>query len=66
MPGKLFATFESTIEPNEHPDLQGAGRPTSNEWHAPFTNGDVEVIGAFPADIDGVYFRTVPTNPNAY
>ena len=58
MPAKLVATIKSTIEPNEHPYMQGAWRPTYNEWDATFASGDVEVIGTIPADIDGVYVRT--------
>ncbi len=58
MPAKLVETIKSTIGPNDHPYLQGAWRPTYNEWDATFASGDVEVIGTIPADIDGVYVRT--------
>ena len=37
---------------------RGAWRPTYNEWNAVLANGDVEVIGTIPTDIDGVYVRT--------
>ncbi len=58
MPAKLVETIKSTVEPNDHPYLQGAWRPTYNEWDATFASGDVEVIGTIPADIDGVYVRS--------
>ena len=58
MPAKLVETIKSTIEPNDHPYLQGAWRPSYNEWEATFASGDVEVIGTIPPDIDGVYVRT--------
>ena len=58
MPAKLVETIKSTIEPNDHPYLQGAWQPTYNEWDASFAGGDALVIGTIPADIDGVYVRT--------
>ena len=58
MPVQLVETIKSTIQPAENPYLKGAWRPTHNEWNAAFANGDVEVIGTIPDDIDGVYVRT--------
>lgn len=58
MTAELVETIQSTIQPNDHPYMQGAWRPTFNEWNAIFANGDAEVIGTIPADIDGVYVRT--------
>jgi carotenoid cleavage dioxygenase-like enzyme len=58
MTALLVETVQSTLEPSENPYLQGAWRPTFNEWNALFANGDVEVIGAIPDDIEGVYVRT--------
>ena len=58
MPAKLVERIKSTVEPNDHPYLQGAWQPTYNEWDASFAGGDALVIGTIPADIDGVYVRT--------
>ncbi len=55
---ELVETIKSTIQSTENPYLKGAWRPTHNEWNAAFANGDVEVIGTIPDDIDGVYVRT--------
>ena len=48
----------STIQANEHPYLKGAWTPQMSEFNAQFANGDVEVIGVIPNDLDGVYVRT--------
>ena len=58
MTAQLVETIETTIQPNDHPYMKGAWRPTYNEWNAIFANGDAEVIGNIPTDIDGVYVRT--------
>ncbi|WP_336987097.1 carotenoid oxygenase family protein [Altererythrobacter aquiaggeris] len=58
MPVELIETIRSTIQPNDHPYMKGAWRPTHNEWNASYKDGDVEVIGQIPKDIDGVYVRT--------
>lgn len=50
---ELVETIASTIEPNDHPYMNGAWRPTYREFNA----ADMEVIGSIPADIDGVYVR---------
>jgi carotenoid cleavage dioxygenase-like enzyme len=55
---ELVETIKSTIQPTENPYLKGAWRPTYNEWNAAFANGDAQVIGTIPDDIDGVYVRT--------
>ena len=49
-----IATVTSTIKANDHPYMNGAWRPTYTEYNAT----DLEVIGAIPRDIDGVYVRT--------
>ena len=58
MTAQLVDTIETTIQPNDHPYMQGAWRPTYNEWNAIFANGDAEVVGNIPTDINGVYVRT--------
>ena len=58
MSAQLVETIQTTLQPSDNPYLQGAWRPTHNEWDALFANGDAEVIGTIPDDIDGVYVRT--------
>lgn len=58
MTAKLVETIVSTLQPSDHPYMQGAWRPTYNEWNAIFANGDATVIGEIPKDIEGVYVRT--------
>ncbi|HAU22161.1 MAG TPA: apocarotenoid-15,15'-oxygenase [Erythrobacter sp.] len=58
MPAELAETVKSTIQSFDHPYMQGAWRPTFNEWNATYESGDAEVIGEIPTDIDGVYVRT--------
>lgn len=58
MTAQLVDTIRTTVQPNDHPYMKGAWRPTYNEWNAVFANGEVEVIGTIPTDIDGVYVRT--------
>lgn len=58
MTAQLVGTIRSTLRNTDHPYMQGAWRPTFNEWNALFANGDAEVIGTIPDDIDGVYIRT--------
>lgn len=53
MPVELVNRVASTIQPNEHPYLNGAWTPQ----HEEFNGSDLEVVGAIPADIDGVYVR---------
>lgn len=58
MTAQLVETVRSTLQSTDRPYMQGAWRPTFNEWNAIFANGDAEVIGTIPDDIDGVYVRT--------
>ena len=58
MSAQLAATIPSTLQPSSNPYLGGAWRPTFNEWDALYANGDLEVIGEIPRDLDGVYVRT--------
>lgn len=51
---ELVETVRSTLETRDHPYMQGAWRPTYNEYNAT----EMEVIGTIPNDIDGVYIRT--------
>ena len=55
---ELVGKVRSTLKSTDHPYMQGAWTPTFNEWNAIFANGDAEVIGTIPDDIDGVYVRT--------
>ena len=55
---ELVGKVRSTLKSTDHPYMQGAWKPTFNEWNAIFANGDAEVIGTIPDDIDGVYVRT--------
>ncbi len=54
MPITLVKQIRSTLEPTDHPYMQGAWTPMHNEYNAT----DMEVIGTIPKDIDGVYVRT--------
>ena len=58
MPATLVETIASTLKPSENPYLQGAWKPSFNEWDAVFANGEAEVTGTIPKDIEGVYIRT--------
>ena len=53
MPVELVNRVHSTIEPNDHPYMNGAWTPQ----HEEFNGEGLEVIGQVPADIDGVYVR---------
>jgi carotenoid cleavage dioxygenase len=53
MPVELIHRFETTIQPNDHPYMNGAWTPNYGEYNAT----GMEVIGEIPGDIDGVYFR---------
>jgi carotenoid cleavage dioxygenase len=50
-------TLQHTLKPSQHPYLTGAWTPNFNEFNARFENGDAEVIGEIPRDIDGIYVR---------
>ncbi len=58
MASECVGTVQSTIKPNDNPYLHGAWQPMYNEYNAAYQNGDVEVIGCIPDDIDGIYVRT--------
>ncbi|MEY4271049.1 MAG: hypothetical protein RLZZ58_2265 [Pseudomonadota bacterium] len=58
MAAEHVGTIASTLEPGDHPYMQGAWRPTYREWNADFAPGDAAVIGTIPSDIAGVYVRT--------
>ncbi len=53
MPTTLVNRIESTLEPGDHPYLNGAWTPNHEEYDAT----DMAVIGEIPRDIDGVYLR---------
>ena len=40
MSAQLVETIRTTLQPSDNPYLQGAWRPTHNEWDALFANGD--------------------------
>ncbi|MGD9942431.1 MAG: carotenoid oxygenase family protein [Burkholderiaceae bacterium] len=45
----------STLQPSEHPFLNGAFRPNVNEYVA--SSDSLTVIGEIPKDLDGIYIR---------
>ena len=49
----LVNTVRSTVEPNDHPYLNGAWSPNYQEHDA----SDMEVIGTIPDDLNGIYVR---------
>ena len=53
MPATRINRIESTLEPGDHPYLNGAWTPNYDEFDAT----DMAVIGEIPPDIDGVYLR---------
>ena len=53
MSASLLNSFTSHITPNEHPYLNGAWTPNTQEWLAE----DMEIIGTVPKDLSGVYVR---------
>jgi carotenoid cleavage dioxygenase-like enzyme len=58
MTAQLVETIKSTLQSTDRPYMQGAWRPSFNEWNALLASGEAEVIGTIPTDIDGVYVRT--------
>ena len=46
MSAQLVETIRTTLQPSDNPYLQGAWRPTHNEWDAVFANGHAEVAWA--------------------
>ena len=53
MPATRVNRIKSTLEPGDHPYLNGAWTPNYDEYDA----ADMDVIGEVPCDIDGVYLR---------
>lgn len=53
MPVEIVNRVRSTLQPNDHPYLNGAWTPSFEEFNAE----DLTVIGKVPTDIDGVYVR---------
>ena len=56
MTAQLVETIKSTIQPNDHPYMKGAWRPTFNEWNAIFANGDavVQLVAHAPPEDRGM------------
>lgn len=50
---QLVNRVEHTLQPSDHPYLNGAWAPNFEEYDA----DDMKVIGRIPADIDGIYVR---------
>ena len=57
MTAQLVDTIRTTVQPNDHPYMKGAWRPTYNEWNAVFANGEVEVIGTIPTESEAEQAR---------
>ncbi|MDZ4373772.1 MAG: carotenoid oxygenase family protein [Phenylobacterium sp.] len=53
MPAVLVNRVASTIQPNDHPYMNGPWAPAFEEYDAE----DLQVIGEIPKDLDGVYIR---------
>lgn len=49
----LVNRIKSTLQPSDHPYLNGAWTPNYDEYDA----DDMEVIGTIPDDIEGIYVR---------
>ena len=58
MTARLHHRVRSTLQPGDHPYLDGAWAPVFEEW----TDDDCPVTGQIPSDLDGVYLRNTP-NP---
>ena len=41
---ELVGKVRSTLQNTDHPYMQGAWRPTFNEWNVIFASGDAEVV----------------------
>jgi len=50
---RLVNRITPTIQPNDHPYMNGDWSPNYDEYNAT----KMEVIGEIPSDVDGVYFR---------
>lgn len=53
MKARLVNRIRSTLQPGDHPYLNGAWAPVFEEWDA----DDCEVAGEIPRDLNGVYLR---------
>lgn len=53
MTARLIQRLRSTLQPSDHPYLNGAWTPVSEEWD----DDDCGVTGEIPRDLDGVYLR---------
>jgi carotenoid cleavage dioxygenase-like enzyme len=53
MTARLFNRVRSTLQPGDHPYLNGAWTPVFEEW----IDDDCPVVGEIPRDLDGVYLR---------
>lgn len=53
MPADLLNHIHSTIQPNDHPYMNGAWAPNHEEYNSM----DMEVIGKIPKNIGGVNTR---------
>ena len=53
MTARLIHRVRSTLQPSDHPYLNGAWTPVFEEWH----DDDCRVVGRIPDDLDGVYLR---------
>ncbi len=53
MTARLFNRIRSTLQPGDHPYLNGAWAPVFEEW----IDDDCPVVGEIPRDLDGVYLR---------
>ncbi|GAC1633398.1 MAG: carotenoid oxygenase family protein [Nevskia sp.] len=54
MPARLVHRFASTLNDSDHPYLNGAWTPMTEEWDA---DDCAVVAGAIPRDLSGVYLR---------
>lgn len=53
MTARLFHRLRSSLRPSDHPYLNGAWAPVSEEW----IDDDCPVVGEIPRDLEGVYLR---------
>lgn len=53
MTARLSNRIRSTLQPSDHPYLNGAWAPVFEEW----IDDDCPVVGEIPRDLDGVYLR---------
>lgn len=53
MSARLVTRVRSTLQPSDHPYLNGAWAPITEEWD----DDDCPVVGQIPRDLEGVYLR---------